>query len=130
MLFPSLRDKISKHVLKETKNAQSEVLSTTQPFYVSRSEETIIPKRPTILSSHTMHSLTRFRSPETKFLSTFSKKQKNAKSKLLGTTQLFMQAGLKNHLVHSSNNSECNRCELAVVRNLFLTTAALRLDRR
>jgi len=40
-----------------------------------------------------------------------------------------MQAGLKNHLVHSSNNSECNRCELAVVRNLFLTTA-LRLDRR
>ena len=89
MLFPSLRDKISKHVLKETKNAQSEVLSTTQPFYVSRSEKTIIPRSPTILSSRTKHSLTRFRSSETKFLNTLFKETKNPKAEMLGTTQTF-----------------------------------------
>ena len=42
--LPFPRDKITKHVLKETKNAQSEVLSTTQPFYVSRSEESFGPQ--------------------------------------------------------------------------------------
>jgi len=58
-----------------------------------------------------------------------SKETKISNSEYQAPPNIFKQAGLKNHLVHSSNNSECNRCELAVVRNLFLTTA-LRLDRR
>ena len=65
------------------------MLGTTQPFYTRRSEKTIIPRSPTILSSRTKHSLTRFRSSETKFLNTLFKETKNPKAEMLGTTQTF-----------------------------------------
>ena len=57
------------------------MLGTTQPFYASRSEKTIIPRSPTILSSRTKHSLTRFRSSETKFLNTLFKETKKCESR-------------------------------------------------
>ena len=78
--------------------APSPITAIIESHVPSRASLHSFKKHLILFLARTKHTQTRFRSPETKFLNTFSKKQKISNSEYKAPPNLFIHAGLKKQL--------------------------------